>query len=163
MLEFYTTLLIYLFFLVSQWFHTFKSFSNLHFLGIAFFYIKDVFGIGNILLATMHYYRSNRSQKLPLTAECRWLLRLWREILICTGLKPICDLISHNLCFHTHKNQTYDFSRNGLLVQYTFTLHSVFPWRMVGLFFGVVFSWPCESHEWTIGTIQMPWLCWNCL
>jgi len=43
MLEFYTTLLVYLF---SQWFHTFKSFSNLHFLGLAFFYIRDVFGIG---------------------------------------------------------------------------------------------------------------------
>jgi len=38
-LEFYTTLLVYLFFLASQWFHTFKSFSNynLHFLGLAFF------------------------------------------------------------------------------------------------------------------------------
>jgi len=34
------------FFLASQRFHTFKSFSNLHFLGLAFFYIRDVFGIG---------------------------------------------------------------------------------------------------------------------
>jgi len=37
------------FFLASQWFHTFKSFSNLHFLGLAFFYIRDVFGIGYVV------------------------------------------------------------------------------------------------------------------
>jgi len=37
MLEFYTTLLVYLFFLAWQWFHTFKSFSNLHFLVLTFF------------------------------------------------------------------------------------------------------------------------------
>jgi len=36
MLEFNTALLVYLFFLASQWFHTFKSLSNLHFLGLAF-------------------------------------------------------------------------------------------------------------------------------
>jgi len=49
MLEFYTTLLVYLFFLASQWFHTFKSFSNLHYLGLTFFYIRDFFGIGYLL------------------------------------------------------------------------------------------------------------------
>jgi len=48
MLEFYTALQVYLFFLASQWFHTFKSFNNLHFLGLAFFYIIDAFGIGRI-------------------------------------------------------------------------------------------------------------------
>jgi len=37
MLEFYATLQIYLFFLASQWFHTFKSFSNVHFLSLAYF------------------------------------------------------------------------------------------------------------------------------
>jgi len=36
-LELYTGLLVYLFFLASQWFHTFKLFSNLHFLGLTFF------------------------------------------------------------------------------------------------------------------------------
>jgi len=51
MLEFYTTLLVYLFF--SQWFHTFKLFNNLHFLGLAFFYIRDVFGIGYMYTAVI--------------------------------------------------------------------------------------------------------------
>jgi len=35
---------------------------------------------------------------------------------------------------HT-QNQPYDFTRNGLLVQYTFTLHSVFPRRMAIVIF----------------------------
>ena len=30
-------------FLASQWYHTFQLFSNLHFLGLAFFHSKDVF------------------------------------------------------------------------------------------------------------------------
>jgi len=46
MLEFYTALPVYLFLLASQWFHTFELFSNLHFLGLTFFFSGDVFGIG---------------------------------------------------------------------------------------------------------------------
>jgi len=44
MLEFYTTLLVYLFFLASQWFHTFKSFSNLAlpFFTLEMFLEKDI-------------------------------------------------------------------------------------------------------------------------
>jgi len=36
----------------------------------------------------------------------------------------------------------------------------VFLWRMVGLLFVATFSWSCESHEWTIGTIKRPCLVW---
>jgi len=59
MLEFYTALLVYLFFLASQWFNTFKSFSNLHFLGLTFFTAEMFFGI----------------VKLMRTARASWSLR----------------------------------------------------------------------------------------
>jgi len=49
MLEFYTALPVYLFFLASQWFHTFKSFSNLYFLGLAFFFTSDMFWSRSLL------------------------------------------------------------------------------------------------------------------
>ena len=40
----YTAWLVQLSFLASKWFHIFKLLSNLHFLGLAFFYSGDVFG-----------------------------------------------------------------------------------------------------------------------
>jgi len=44
---------------------------------------------------------------------------------------------------HT-QNQTYDFTRNGLLVQYTFT---VFPGRMAGLLFLQLFPDPVKARS----------------
>jgi len=61
---------------------------------------------------------------------------------------------------HT-QNQTYHFTRNRLQVQYTFTLHAIFRWRIVGVLFVAAFSWPCDSREWMIGAIQRPWLYLN--
>jgi len=55
MLEFYTALLVYLFFLASWWSYTFKPFSNLHFLDLAFFYSRDFFGIGFYCTVTIVY------------------------------------------------------------------------------------------------------------
>jgi len=80
MLEFYTILLVYLFFLVSQWFHTFKSFSNLHFLGPAFFLHQRFFGIG-LPLTIVHFncYFTALSRSDPeseVTITCRRLLFL---------------------------------------------------------------------------------------
>jgi len=55
-----------------------------------------------------------------------------------TVLNNICNWISYIWLPHT-QNQAYNFTRNGLLVLYTFILHSVFPWRMAGLLFVAVF------------------------
>jgi len=47
MLEFYIRSLAGIAFLLGlTGYHIFRSFSNLHFLGLAFFYSRDVFGIG---------------------------------------------------------------------------------------------------------------------
>jgi len=64
MLEFYTALLVYLFFLASQWFHTFKSFSNLHFLGPAFFLHQRCFWNRIILYYTELSYYMMKSIKV---------------------------------------------------------------------------------------------------
>jgi len=69
MLEFYTTLL---FFLASQWFHTFKSFSNLHFLGLAFF-TSEMF----LELDITSFLRQHKSQKY-MYALCRYKLLIQR-------------------------------------------------------------------------------------
>jgi len=70
MLEFYTTLMIYVFFLASQWFHTFKLFSNLHFLGLAFFYNKDVFGKGSYTtLACFNIFYFDLATMVPTLVE----------------------------------------------------------------------------------------------
>jgi len=70
MLEFYTALLIYLFFLASQGFHTFKLFSNLHTLGLAFFYSRDVFGIFNFTVTTTEGLCNKGMFWLPLYLVC---------------------------------------------------------------------------------------------
>jgi len=60
---------------------------------------------------------------------------------------------------HT-QNQTYNFTRNRLLGQCTFTPDS---WRMAYMLVVANFSWLCESHDWTFGTIRWSCLSWNCV
>ena len=54
--------------------------------------------------------------------------------------------------------QTYDFTRNGLLAQYTIIFHCVPCSRVMSLVFVIAFLGPCVSLEWHFGTISWPWL-----
>ena len=59
--------------------------------------------------------------------------------------------------FHT-QYQTYDFTRNGLLAQYTIIFHCVPCSKVMSLVSVAAFLRPCVSLEWHFGTIKWLWL-----
>jgi len=115
MLEFYTTLLVYLYFLASQWFHTFKSFSNLHFLGLPFFYIRDVFGIVDLTVILCNtklsvFYCSSMTSK-PNKSICETeLARSDAHALLAHGALYPSRSWKNTVALKTLKNGLWPFS-----------------------------------------------------
>jgi len=56
--------------------------------------------------------------------------------------------------------QTYHFTRNRLLVQYTFILHTIFPWRMADLLIVAAFTDPVKDTSGELVHSQAM-VCWN--
>ena len=54
--------------------------------------------------------------------------------------------------------QTYDFTRNGLLAQYTIIFHCVPCSKVTSLVTVAAFLRPCVSLEWHFGAIRWSWL-----
>ena len=54
--------------------------------------------------------------------------------------------------------QTYDFTRNGLLAQYTIIFHCWPCFKATSLVSAAAFLRPCVSLEWHFGTIRWSWL-----
>ena len=67
-----------------------------------------------------------------------------------TGFEKIW--LPHTQC------QTYDFTRNELLAQYTIIFHCVFCSKVTSLVSVAAFPRPCVSLEWHFGTIRWSWL-----
>lgn len=55
--------------------------------------------------------------------------------------------------------QTHDFTRNGLLAQYSIIFHCVPCSKVTSLVSVAAFLRPCVSLEWNFGTIRWSWLC----
>ena len=54
--------------------------------------------------------------------------------------------------------QTYDFTRNGLLAQYTIIFHCWLCSKATSQVSVAAFSWPYVSLEWHFGAIRWSWL-----
>ena len=83
--------------------------------------------------------------------KCRWFVERTHALIM-------CDRIWKKTRLPHTQYQTYNFTRNGLLAQYTITFHCWPCSKATGLVFVAAFLRPCVSLKWHFGAIGWSWL-----